>query len=315
VFIAFFFSRTSVDEIVRYAKQADPLFLFLAFFAHYVSYLFRGGRWKKMLQPAGFSGTTLDLAKIIFLFQSLDCILPAKLADVYGAHLMKLNFALGRSFSLGSIFLWRIIDYLTVLTIAGISAFILFERTIPAELISAMKVIGPALVIFLGVVGLFFRYHTRISSRFKSEKLRQLIHAFREGLQLNRRILPSLLFSTMLIWGGEILRFYFVCKAMGVEIALSSTIFVTLFAMLLTVFPFTPAGLGAVELGMLKLLGFVGITGQIVYPLIIWDRIIAHWSQILLGIVFVLFSKPIKLKVWQTEEDQISPPERDLVRS
>ena len=315
VLISFFFSRTSFTDIVRYAEQVQPLFLPLAFFTHYASYFFRGVRWKRMLQPAGFSGSTLDLTKITFLFQSVDCVLPAKLGDVYGAHLMKINFDLSRSFSFGSIFLWRMIDFVIVLSFAVLSAFVLFKNAIPAELMTAIKVVGPGLLIICVLIGLFFQHHKRVASRFESKKIRKLIHSFREGLRLNRRLLPSLVFFTILIWGSEILRFYFVCKAMAIKIDPFAVIFVTLFAMLFTAFPFTPAGLGAVELGMIKLLGFVGITGPIVYPLIIWDRFIAHWSQIFLGILFVLSSKPINVKVWHTEEDQLSSSEQDFVHS
>ena len=106
-----------MGDILRSVKDVNPLFLILAFFSHYLSYIVRGNRWKKMIQQPGFSGGTLDLAKIIFLFQSVDCVLPAKLGDVYGAHLMKLNFSLSRSFSLGSIFLWRIIDFVIAMVI------------------------------------------------------------------------------------------------------------------------------------------------------------------------------------------------------
>jgi len=62
------------------------------------------------------------------------------------------------------------------------------------------------------------------------------------------------------------------------------------------------AGLGAVELGMLQLLAFVGIGNSVAYPLIIWDRVIAHWSQIMLGMVLIIFSRSVNLKIWQFEE-------------
>ena len=311
--IAFFFTHTTISDLVRDVAQIDPFFLLLAFIAHYSAYLFRGNRWKRMLQITGFSGKTIDLAKIIFLFQSVDCVLPAKVGDVYGAHLMKLNFSLSRSFALGSIFLWRMIDLIVVTGLATVTAFILFESQIPPELIGAMKVVGPCLFVFLAFMGLLFYYHKWWSAFFRSARLKSLIDSFREGLRLNRRMIPSLFISTTIIWGLEATRLYFVCKSMAVEINAIAVVFITLAAVLFTAVPLTPSGLGAVELGMLKLLAFVGITSPVAYPLIIWDRFIAHWSQILLGVLFVVFSKPIKLKIWQSEESQFSPAEKGFV--
>ncbi|MCP4403341.1 MAG: flippase-like domain-containing protein [bacterium] len=313
--IAFFFSRTSWVEIVSYIEQADPLLLLSAFLAHYVSYIFRATRWKRMLRPVGFSGNTLDLAKITFLFESVDCVLPAKLGDLYGAHLMRINFDLSRSFALGSIFLWRIFDMIVVAAFAGLSAFMLFKESIPPDLLSAIIVIAPLLALGLLCLGLFVYFHKAISARFKSEKLKKLLGLFQQGLRLELNAIPYVLLTTILLWTVEILRFYLVCKAMGVNIHPLAATFVTLFAMLFTAFPLTPSGLGAVELAMVKLLAFVGVTGQFIYPLIIWDRIIAHWSQIVLGLLFVIFSKPIKLKVWHTESEQNAPSEQSLVHS
>jgi uncharacterized protein (TIRG00374 family) len=313
--IAFFLSQTTFSDLSRYVAQADLAFLLLAFSAHYSSYLIRGWRWRRMLRIADFSGTTIDLAKIIFLFQSVDCVLPAKVGDVYGAHLMKLNFGLSRSFALGSIFLWRVIDLIVVTLLATGAAFVLFESQIPPELMSAMKVVGPGLAVLLAGMGFLFHAHHWWSAIVKSARLQKLLASFREGLRLNWNMLPALFISTTLIWGLEALRLYFICKAMAVDLNVSAVVFITLCAVLFTAIPFTPSGLGAVELGMVKLLALVGITSPVAYPLILWDRFISHWSQILLGVVFVIFSKPIQVKIWQSEEGPLAPAEKSLVHS
>jgi uncharacterized protein (TIRG00374 family) len=116
--------------------------------------------------------------------------------------------------------------------------------------------------------------------------------------------------TTLVIWFLEAGRFFFVCKSMGVEVNLLSVLFITSSAVFLTAIPFTPSGLGAVELGMLKLLSLIGIGNPVAYPLIIWDRVIAHWSQILFGIIFILFSKAANVKIWQFEEEMSSSKKR-----
>ena len=298
-----FLSRTSAGNIIRSLKNVDPLFLILAFLSHYLSYVVRGYRWRRMIQQTGFSGKTFDLAKIIFLFQSVDCVLPAKLGDVYGAHLMKVNFSLSRSFSLGSIFLWRMMDFVIAMVIVIVSIFALFGSKIPPEIISAMKVVVPCLLVLLAGVGIFIRSHQWLVTQFRSERIKGLIDSFRQGLSFNGRLIPSLLISTTAIWFMEAGRFYFVCKSMDVGIQLLPVLFISTCSALLTAVPFTPSGLGAVELGMVELLAFVGIGKTVAFPLIVWDRLIAHWSQLFFGIVLVLFSGAANLKIWQFQEE------------
>lgn len=297
-FIYLFLSHTTVGEIARHMKKVDPLFLILAFLSHYLSYVIRGDRWRRMIFRNGFSGGAATLAGIIFLFQSINCLLPGKVGDFYGAHLMKLNFSLSRSFSLGSIFLWRVLDFMILMAFVVVTAFTLFGNRIPLELIFAIKVAGLFLLVLLALTGLFLRYHTWLTISFKSKRIKRLIASFRGGLSLNAKIIPSLLVTTTIIWFLEAGRFFFVCKSMAVEVNLIPVVFITLSAALFTAVPFTPSGLGAVELGMLRLLALVGIGNPVAYPLIIWDRFIAHWSQIFLGIVLIVFSKTLNLKIW-----------------
>ena len=312
VLVCLFLSRITMGEISRTVREVDPLFLVLAFLAHYSSYILRGSRWKEMIRQTGFPGDTLDLAKIIFLFQSIDCVLPAKLGDLYGAHLMKVNYSLSRSFSLGSIFLWRIMDLVITLVIIVVSALALFGKRIPAEIVTAITVAAPCLVALLVFVGIFLRSHQWLLDRFKSERIKGVIDSFQQGLRLNWKMLPFFLITTTAIWFLEAGRFYFICKSMAVDLSLVSVLFISTSSALLTAVPFTPSGLGAVELGMIGLLAFVGIGGQPAYPLIIWDRLIAHWSQLLFGVVLVLFSRAAHLKLWQFEGEDSSP--RGMVR-
>ena len=304
--IYLFFSRTTLGNIARHVKDVDPFFFFLAFVSHYISYLVRGYRWKKMIEETEFSGRSFDLAKMIFLFQSINCVLPAKLGDLYGAHLMKINFSLRRSFSLGSIFLWRIMDMVIAMIIVVASTFALFGNKIPPEIVSALKVAGLCLLALLALLGVFFPSHKHFPVKWKSERIRGLIDSFQQGLRFKRKLIPLLLVSTTAIWVLEAGRFFFVCRSMAVDISLISVLFISTCSALLTAFPFTPSGLGAVELGMVGLLAFVGIQGPVAYPLIMGDRLIAHWSQLLLGILFVLFNKAIRLKAWQSQEDGAS---------
>ena len=223
---------------------------------------------------------------------------------------MKINFSLRRSFSLGSIFLWRIMDLVIAMAIIIVLVFVLFGSRIPPEIITAMKVAAPCLLILLVFVGIFFRSHRWLLARFKSERVRGVIDSFQRGLRLSWKMIPSLLLSTTAIWFLEAGRFYFICKSMAVDVGIIPVLFISTSSALLTAIPFTPSGLGAVELGMVGLLTFVGVGGPAAYPLIVWDRLIAHWSQILFGALLVLFSRAAHLEIWRFEEEGAPSPKK-----
>lgn len=292
-----FLSQVSLSEIGHTLWRANLVFLLLAFLSHYLAYLFRGHRWKRIVSRLGFRGKSLDLAKIILLFQSLDCVIPARLGDLYGAHLMKLNFSLDRSSSLGSIFLWRILDALAMLLLILLTALLLFGRRVPAELAFLLwaaevgALLIPALVVSL-LVG-----RKAILPRLPlSQRLRRAVNSFGGGMKLEISALPFLLCSTGLVWLLEMGRLYFICCAFSLRLSPIQVAFVSMVVTLSTAIPLTPSGVGAVELIMVKLLTLMRVDGALVYSITLLDRAIAHWSQILLGAFFFAFSGGLKVR-------------------
>jgi uncharacterized protein (TIRG00374 family) len=80
----------------------------------------------------------------------------------------------------------------------------------------------------------------------------------------------------------------------GVDLGLSGAMFVALIGSLLTAVPFTPAGLGLVELGMGGVLTTVfKATQPQAAAIILVDRAISVFSIVLLGsIAYMISSKP-----------------------
>jgi uncharacterized protein (TIRG00374 family) len=102
---------------------------------------------------------------------------------------------------------------------------------------------------------------------------------------------------SVLIWCTEGLRLYFVVRALGfgdVDLGLSGAIFVALIGSLLTAIPFTPGGLGLVELGMGGVLkGVFNASTPHAAAIILVDRAISVFSIVILGsIAYVISSKP-----------------------
>ena len=65
--------------------SANPLLLLLAFGVYYVGFPLRGYRWALLLRGAGQTISVRDSTEIIFISWLVNCLVPAKLGDVYRA--------------------------------------------------------------------------------------------------------------------------------------------------------------------------------------------------------------------------------------
>ena len=69
------------------------------------------------------------------------------------------------------------------------------------------------------------------------------------------------------------------------------TVFVALAASLLTTIPLTPAGLGAVETGIVGVLQWVGVERNAAASVAVIDRVIGYWSILVIGVVIYIVSR------------------------
>ena len=122
----------------------------------------------------------------------------------------------------------------------------------------------------------------------------ELYDLFEEGMfAVDRRSLPVILIVTGAIWTTEALRLLFVIESMpfDVMVGVSGAFFVALIASLLTAVPFTPAGLGLVELGMAGILTRVyDVAPEEAAAIVIVDRAISVLSVIIVGGLAYVFS-------------------------
>jgi glycosyltransferase 2 family protein len=99
-----------------------------------------------------------------------------------------------------------------------------------------------------------------------------------------RRPLPFVAFSVA-IWTLEGVRLWLVARALGVDLPPTTALFVALMGSLLTTLPFTPAGLGVVEVATIKVLQLVDVETDLAGSIALLDRVVGYWSIIAFGLV------------------------------
>lgn len=305
VIVAFvYLNRDTLGKVPGLVLGANPLLVAAAFIIFYSGFPLRGWRWARLLHGTGISITLRDSAEIIFLGWLVNCVVPAKLGDVYRAYLLKINSTASLSRTLGTVFIERILDLLVIAVLGLGAGFWSFRTGLPPS-IEVVAIIGVIVVIVLAGGLLTLRNFGRsILVRLPlpsglEHRIMELYDRFEEGVfgAIGRRALPGLLIASVLIWGTESMRLYLVVQALGfpgVDLGLSGAVFVALIGSLLTAVPLSPAGLGIVEAGVVGVLtAAYGVPLPEATAIALLDRVISVFSIIVLGsIVYLLSSKP-----------------------
>ncbi|HXR26577.1 MAG TPA: lysylphosphatidylglycerol synthase transmembrane domain-containing protein [Candidatus Baltobacteraceae bacterium] len=287
-----------LDQLPSRILAANPWLLLAAFLIYYAGFPIRGYRWSLLLRSAGTRLSTRDSTEIVFISWMVNCLVPAKLGDVYRAYLLRMNRAVSTSRTLGTVFIERVLDLFGIAVLGLAAGFWSFRGGFDPY-VEFVLGLGVAVVVVLAVALLTLRnFGRRILVRLPVPHTAvELYDRFEEGFfALKARSVPRLGALTGLIWSTEAMRLWFVIAALGyadVRLGLSGTFFVALAASLLTAIPLTPGGLGIVEAGMVGILTYIyGVPQGEALTIALVDRSISILSVIVIGaIVYVLSSK------------------------
>ncbi|MFN2520188.1 MAG: lysylphosphatidylglycerol synthase transmembrane domain-containing protein [Candidatus Limnocylindria bacterium] len=270
-------------EVLATIGRAAPLPLVGALAVYYATFPLRSWRWARLLREGGASVRGRDLLQILFLGWFVNCLVPAKLGDLYRSYLVRQRFGISMSRTVGVVVAERLLDLIAVFGFLVIGGYIAFGRTVLPDL-RLVYVSGAvlAILIALGTVGLYV-VAPRIA-RFFPQNVRRIGRLFREGVLHSFRALPEVGPLTLIIWLAEAGRLALVLAALGLELPLSGVVFVAVASSLLTTIPLTPAGFGFVEIAMVYVLttGF-GMSQHNGVAVAVLDRAVSVFSVIVIG--------------------------------
>jgi glycosyltransferase 2 family protein len=285
-------------EVVRRIGEANVGFLALAFLAYYATFPVRGFRWRYVLERSGLRVSFRDATEILYLSWFVNCLVPAKLGDLYRAYLLRGNFGASISRTVGTVFVERVADLIVIAGLALAAGFWSFRGRSRPE-IDTIFLIGFAIAITLIVLLIGLRLFGAGVQRRLPVRVAELWGRFQEGSTgaLTARSVPVIIGLTVLIWLLEGARLYFVIRALElpeVGLGISASVFVALAAALLTAVPFTPAGVGIVELGIIGVLGLYGIVEEPAAAVALVDRTLTIITVIVLGGILYATSAKVR---------------------
>jgi uncharacterized protein (TIRG00374 family) len=292
------FLNIDIQAVATGIAEANKWLLLAALGVFYLGFPLRGMRWAIILRGTGVRITVKDSTEILFLSWLVNCLVPAKLGDVYRAYLVKLN-APTTSFTrtLGTVFIERILDLFAIATMGLAAGFWSFRSGLPPEIQFVVALGVATMVVLAGLLFTLRNFGRQILERLPlPHRVIELYDRFEEGVfqGVGRRQLPGLIGLTFLIWSTEGMRLFLVIQALGfqdVNVGISGAFFVAFIGSLLTAVPLSPAGLGIVDAGMGAVLFLAyGVPPTEAATIVIVDRVISVFSIIVLGSILYVFS-------------------------
>jgi uncharacterized protein (TIRG00374 family) len=290
-----------LDQLPGLIAGANPWYLLAAVGVYYIGFPLRGYRWALLVRGAGDDLGVKDSTEIIFISWLVNCVVPAKLGDVYRAYLLRINFPVSLSKVFGTVFIERIFDLFAIVLLGFAAGFWSFRDGMsgPVKIVFAIGLV----VILVLAVGLFFvrNFGRRVLTRLPTpHRVMEFYDRFEEGVfSISPRQIPRLAVVTALIWATEATRLYLVIQALGFDanLGISGAFFVALIASLLTAIPLTPAGLGIVELGIVGVLTrFYNVPTTEAAAIALVDRAISVLSVIIFGAIAWVVSDKTKAR-------------------
>ncbi len=296
--LVFRYMGANLGRTLALIGAADIGFLALAFTAYYLTFPLRGARWRYVLARSGVKIPFRDATEILFLSWFVNCLVPAKLGDLYRAYLLKGNYGASGSRTVGTIFIERIADIIVIFGLALAAGFWSFRGRSRPEL-DALFLAGFVMALALVALVAALRIWGDRLARLMPGRLHDLWERFHHGSTgaLGVRSIPVILFVTGLIWLLEGARLYFVIQALDlppVQLGISASVFVALAAALLTAIPLTPAGVGFVEAGIAGALLLYGVGGDSAAAVAFTDRGISILTVIVLGGLLYFVSAKVR---------------------
>jgi glycosyltransferase 2 family protein len=300
--LVFFLFRVILNvkfgEALDLMRSANPWLLLAGLAAYYLTFPLRSLRWSIILRRVGSPVPYRAATEILFLSWFVNCIVPAKLGDLYRAYLLRGNYGASISRTVGTIFIERVTDILVIFALALAAGFWSFRGRNRPE-VDALFLAGFVVAAVLLLLVVVLRYQGRRLTRLLPERGQELYERFHEGSTgaLTPRVLLPVGAITTTVWLLEGARVFFVIHALnlsGMQLGISSSVFVALAASLLTAIPLTPAGIGFVQGGIVLALGIYGVSAEAGTAVALTDFVLSTMSVIVIGGVLYAVSPMIR---------------------
>ena len=291
-------------------RSIDPWLYALAVVAYYLSFVFRGARWRILARNAESSRpevaklpSTFNTSILIVIGWFVNSVTWLRLGDAYRAYAFAEDSGASFSWSLGTLLAERLLDMITVAALIVVSVLLL---TLTSDLAISRYIVAAALLMALviGLAVIWMRIYGARLARLLPQRLEEAYHRFHQGTLGSLDHLPTVLSLGLIGWLLEMARLYLVVQALDIDVGLALIPVVALGHAILSTVP-TPGGVGAVEPGVTGLL-LLELSRPDAVAVTITDRSITYLSVVLIGGLLFLVRQIIRVRRERRAQSTVS---------
>jgi uncharacterized protein (TIRG00374 family) len=271
------------DDLIVALENIVWGYLVLAVVICLLAWLLRGLRYKVILSGIGIRCSFLFSTGCIFISQTANLIVPARLGDLVRVFILKQQYGGGVSEGISSIVVERVFDIVMVALLGAVS--LLFVFNVPDEffwLIILTLVLGAGFFIFLS-----------ISNRFVSKNryigiLLAMLDQIRQ-VSLSVKSIFALSTSSIVIWLLDVFVCLLVAMMFGVSIPFAVVTLAIVVGNLVKAIPLTPGGVGTYELAVAAILTASGVEPAVATLIAVIDHLIKNLVTLGGGVIAIYF--------------------------
>lgn len=272
------------DDLLIAIQHISPLYLVISVAICICAWWLRGWRYHSILGGLNYRvGVTVSTA-CIFVSQTVNLIVPARLGDFVRVFILKHEFGTTYSEGVSSIVVERIFDIITIALLGAVS--LLFVLDAPPWFATLIIVPLAAGVLFFGFLVFIGKFSSE--NRYVAIIL-NLLHEIRRA-SLSIRSILFLGTSSIIIWLLDILVCYAVVMMFGETVPFALVVLAIVIGNLVKAVPLTPGGMGTYEAALaitFGLAGGVSATSAILISVI--DHLIKNLVTLAGGIVSIYY--------------------------
>jgi glycosyltransferase AglD len=271
------------DDLIVALEHIVWGYLVLAVAVCLLAWLLRGLRYKVILSGIGIRCSFLFSTGCIFISQTANLIVPARLGDLVRVFILKHEYGAGVSEGISSIVVERVFDIVMVALLGAVS--LLFVFNVPDEFFW--------LIILTLVLGVGFFIFLSISDRFVSENryigiLLAMLDQIRQ-VSLSVKSIFALSTSSIVIWLLDVFVCLLVAMMFGVSIPFAVVTLAIVVGNLVKAIPLTPGGVGTYELAVAAILTASGVEPAVATLIAVIDHLIKNLVTLGGGVIAIYF--------------------------
>ena len=286
-------------QILKGLQSANYTFLIPAIVLFLSLSFLRSLRWGVILSPLEEIGQR-KLYPITCIGFMAIALIPMRIGEVVRPYLISTKSKIPLSSSLATIFVERVLDGITLLTILLV---VIFGSTVPGWLI---KVGQSFLITFIVLVSLmlFLMFRKDLVMRVIrplfsklpekiSSKMETLIESFVQGFRIisSAKRLMYTIFLSLLIWVFSALAIYSLYRFQGLHLPLISSFVVLVVTVIGISLPTAPGFLGNFQFGCIMALLIYGVSKNDAFTFSMVYYLLGIGINVLLGLAFLPFVK------------------------